>query len=91
MIAFTQHHLGKLEDLFLALDYRIRYEKGSFRTAACMLQNTRVIVVNKFSNLEIRIQSLIQLLRDMDVDISVLDEKKKEFYYKVIKKEGTEI
>jgi len=91
VIAFTQHHLGKLEDLFLALDYRIRYEKGSFRTAACMLQNTRVIVVNKFSNLEIRIQSLIQLLRDMDVDISVLDEKKKEFYYKVIKKEGTEI
>lgn len=87
MIAFTQHHLGKLEDLFAALDYRIRYEKGSFRTAACMLQNTRVIVVNKFSNLEVRIQSLIQLLRDMDVDISALDEKKKEFYYKVIKKE----
>lgn len=87
MIAFTQHHLGKLEDLFAALNYRIRYEKGSFRTAACMLQNTRVIVVNKFSNLEVRIQSLIQLLRDMDVDISALDEKKKEFYYKVIKKE----
>lgn len=86
MIAFTQHNLGKLEDLFAALDYRIRYEKGSFRTAACVLQNTRVIVVNKFSNIEVRIQSLIQLLRDMDVDISVLDEKKKEFY-KVIKKE----
>ncbi|PRD55921.1 hypothetical protein [Sphingobacterium gobiense] len=86
MLAFTQHNLGKLEDLFAALGYRVRYEKGSFRTAACVLQNTRVIVVNRFSNLEIRIQSLIQLLRDMDVDISLLDEKKATLY-KVIKKE----
>ncbi|PRD47510.1 hypothetical protein [Sphingobacterium haloxyli] len=86
MLAFTQHNLGKLEDLFAALGYRVRYEKGSFRTAACVLQNTRVIVVNRFSNLEIRIQSLIQLLRDMDVDTSLLDEKKVALY-KVIKKE----
>lgn len=88
MIGFTQHHLGKLEDLFAALNYRVRYEKGSFRTAACMLQDTRVIVVNKFSNLEVRIQSLVELLRNMDVNTAVLDDKRKEFYYKVIKKEG---
>ncbi|NGM65188.1 hypothetical protein [Sphingobacterium sp. SGR-19] len=86
MLAFTQHNLGKIEDLFAALGYRVRYEKGSFRTGACVLQNTRVIVVNKFSNLEVRIQSLIQLLRDMEVDVSLLDEKKSEFY-KLIKKE----
>ncbi|MBD1421726.1 hypothetical protein [Sphingobacterium chuzhouense] len=86
MLAFTQHNLGKLEDLFAALGYRVRYEKGSFRTGACVLQNTRVIVVNRFSNLEVRIQSLILLLRDMEVDTSLLDEKKRDFY-KVIKKE----
>jgi len=86
VLAFTQHNLGKLEDLFAALGYRVRYEKGSFRTGACVLQNTRVIVVNRFSNLEVRIQSLILLLRDMEVDTSLLDEKKRDFY-KVIKKE----
>ncbi|MBD1432543.1 hypothetical protein H8B06_06895 [Sphingobacterium sp. DN00404] len=86
MLAFTQHNLGKLEDLFATLGYRVRYEKGSFRTGACVLQNTRVIVVNRFSNLEVRIQSLIQLLRDMEVDITLLDEKKIALY-KMIKKE----
>lgn len=86
MLAFTQHNLGKIEDLFAELGYQIRYEKGSFRTGSCVLQNTRVIVVNRFSNLEVRIQSLIQLLREMEVDISLLDEKKTAFY-KVIKKE----
>lgn len=85
MIAFTQHNLGKIEDLFSDLGYRVRYEKGSFRTGACVLQNTKVIVVNRFSNLEIRIQSLIQLLLEMVVDISQLEDKKKEFY-KTLKK-----
>ena len=85
MIAFTQHNLGKLEELFAELGYRVRYEKGSFRTGACVLQHTKVIMVNKFSNLEVRIQSLIQLLREMDVDMTNLDDKKKEFY-KVIRK-----
>ncbi|KGE13272.1 hypothetical protein [Sphingobacterium deserti] len=85
MIAFTQHNLGKLEELFAELGYRVRYEKGSFRTGACVLQHTKVIMVNKFSNLEVRIQSLIQLLREMDVDMSNLDDKKKEFY-KVVRK-----
>ncbi|MGO1244285.1 MAG: hypothetical protein ACTJHT_13670 [Sphingobacterium sp.] len=80
MIAFTQHNLGKIEDLFSDLGYRVRYEKGSFRTGACVLQNTKVIVVNRFSNLEIRIQSLIQLLLEMVIDVSQLEDKKKEFY-----------
>lgn len=80
MIAFTQHNLGKLEDLFADLGYRVRYEKGSFRTGACVLQDAKVIVVNRFSNLEVRIQSLIQLLLGMTVDIELLEDKKKEFY-----------
>lgn len=85
MISFTQHNLGKLEDLLNDLDYRVRYEKGSFKTGACLIQNTKVIMVNKFSNLEVRIRSLIQLLNELEVDVSVLEEKQREFY-KVVKK-----
>ncbi|SFT17113.1 hypothetical protein [Sphingobacterium wenxiniae] len=87
MISYTQHNLGKLEDLLNELGYRLRFEKGSFRTAACVLQNTRVIVVNKFSTMEVRIQSLIQLLQEMEVDTSLLDDKKKEFYRTIKKAE----
>ncbi|TDS12247.1 hypothetical protein [Sphingobacterium paludis] len=90
MIPFTQHNLGKLEELFADLGYRVRYEKGSFRTGACVLQHTKVIMVNKFSNLEVRIQSLIQLLREMDIDLSSLDDKKREFY-KAIRKVEAEL
>lgn len=89
MISFTQHNLGKLEELLAELGYRVRYEKGSFRTGACVLQHTKVIMVNKFSNLEVRIQSLVQLLREMEVDTSLLDDKKKELYREINKVEAT--
>ncbi|MCY4780564.1 hypothetical protein ORI89_12955 [Sphingobacterium sp. UT-1RO-CII-1] len=85
MITFTQHNLGKLEDLLNDFGYKVRYEKGSFRTGACLIQNTRVILVNKFSNLEVRIQSLVGLIQEIEVDVSILDDKKKDFY-KTIKK-----
>lgn len=85
MISFTQHNLGKLEDLFDTLGFKVRYEKGSFRTGACLIQHTKVIMVNKFSNLEVRILSLISLLQEMLVEDGLLDDKQKEFY-KIIKK-----
>lgn len=88
MLAFTQHNLGKIEDLFAALGYQVRYEKGSFKTAACVLQNTRVVVVNRFSNLEVRIKSLLRLLHGMEVDLALLDEKTTTFYKGIKKEEG---
>ena len=87
MISFTQHNLGKIEELFNDLGYKLRYEKGSFRTGACLIQNNKIVMVNKFSNLEVRIQSLIQLLKELEIDDNLLDDKKKEFY-KIIKKIG---
>lgn len=80
LLPFTQNNLDKLETLFKEFGFKLRYEKGNFRTGACVLQNSKVIVVNKFSNLEIKIQSLIQILHEIQGDESVLDEKQKSFY-----------
>ena len=75
MVAFTQSSLDKIEDLFKDQGYRVRYEKGTFKTGACVLQNSHVVVVNKFSNLEMKIQSLIAILNDIDIDESRVNEK----------------
>ncbi len=61
------------------MGYKVRYEKGNFKTGACMLQNSKVVVVNKFSNLEMKISALVNLLRDMPTDIGMLDEKHRQF------------
>ena len=53
----------------------MRYEKGNFKTGACLLQNSKIIVVNRFSNLESKIQGLIELARELEIDHTLLDEK----------------
>lgn len=80
-LTYTQNTLEKVEDLFLQLSYRIRSEKGNFKTGACLLQNSKVVVVNKFANLENKINALVELILQIEVDETVLNEKTREFYY----------
>lgn len=78
-LSYTTHTLEKLELLLKSLEYRVRYEKGSFKTGSCLLENSKVVVVNKFSTLESKIISLAELIRNLQVDESRLDEKQKQF------------
>ena len=77
-LSITNHTLDKLESLLKALDYRVRYEKGNFKTGACVLENSRVVVVNKFSNLESKIQGLADLIGSLEVQDQLLDDKQKQ-------------
>ncbi len=80
-LTYTQHTLDKLEQIFRSLGYKLRYEKGNFKTGACVLEQSRVIIVNKFSNLESKILALADLARNTEADDSLLDEKQKAFLY----------
>lgn len=80
-LTFTQHTLDKLELLLKTLGFKLRYEKGNFKTGSCVLENNKMIVINKFSNLESKINSLAELLQRTDADDSLLDEKQKAFLY----------
>ncbi len=82
---FTQSSLAKIEEFFKEQGYKVRYEKGSFRTGACMLETTKVVVVNKFSNLEIKIQSLWNILLDIEIDSEAISEKLLPLYEEVLK------
>jgi len=81
VLTYTQHTLDKLEQLLKALNYKLRYEKGNFKTGACVLDNSRVIVVNKFSNLESKIMSVAALVQTLETDEALLDDKQKAFLY----------
>lgn len=76
-LTYTNHTLEKLELVLKALDYRVRYEKGNFKTGACVLENSRMVVVNKFANLESKIMALADLISVLDIQEELLDEKQK--------------
>jgi hypothetical protein len=74
-LSLTNHTLEKLELLLRAGGYKVRYEKGNFKTGACVLQSSRVVVINKFSNLESKIQSILELFLELELDHQLLDDK----------------
>ena len=79
----TAHTLEKLELLLKSAGYRVRYERGNFKTGACLLQHNRMVVVNKFSNLESRIQALAELAREVEIDQNLLDDKQIAFLHQL--------
>jgi hypothetical protein len=83
MLTVTNHTLEKLELLLRTAGYKVRYEKGNFKTGACLLQHNKTIVVNKFSGLESKILALSELARTLDIDHNLLDEKQSAFLHQL--------
>jgi len=80
-ISITNHTLEKLEQLLKDLGYSVRYEKGNFKTGSCLIQNSKIVMVNKFSNLESKIGALIELIKTLEFEEALINEKQKTFYY----------
>ena len=52
---YTQNILDKIEKVAEECKYVIRYERGNFQSGYCILQEKRVVVLNKFLQTEGRI------------------------------------
>ena len=77
---YTKHFLNKIEDLYSETDYSLRYERGQFKSGYCVLKDQKIAIVNKFYSLEGKINSLIEMLREIDVEIDKLSPKNKKLY-----------
>ncbi len=65
---YTPNTLKKLEELFEEARYTIRYEKGHFNSGYCILEERRVVVINKFFSVEGRINALVEILQSVTIN-----------------------
>lgn len=82
-IKYTNHFLNKLEDIMSETDYVLRYEKGNFQSGYCILNDSKVAVVNKFFALEGKVNSLVEIIRSIKIDTSRLSENNKKLYAEI--------
>lgn len=82
---FTKHTLKKLELIFEEMGYIIRYEKGSFNSGYCLVEDKKIVVINKFFQAEGRVSTLMDIIDTIEVIPEILSEKSAEFYKKVQK------
>jgi len=74
-IKYSKHFLNKLEDVFSESDYMLRYEKGNFKSGYCIINDTKVVVVNKFYSLEGKVNCLLEIIKSVDLNTENLNPK----------------
>lgn len=75
MMKLTQHTLDKIEDLLTLAGYKVRNEKGNFKSGACQIDSSKIIVLNKFAPVEAKVSYLIEAIQGLELDETLLDEK----------------
>jgi len=84
---FTQNTLDRIERIIEECNYVIRYERGTFQSGYCILQEKKVVVLNKFFQTEGRINTLVDLLPQLEINFDALTHESQKLYTEILKHE----
>jgi hypothetical protein len=82
---YTQTTLDKLEDILGEAQYTVRYERGTFQSGYCILEQKKVVVLNKFLDTEGKINTLIELIPQVNIDFDKLTHESQKLYEEILK------
>lgn len=81
---YNQNTLKKLENILDECGYIVRYERGSFQSGYCILEDKKVVVLNKFLNPEGRINTLMDLIPVVNINYDMLTKDSQKMYEEVM-------
>jgi hypothetical protein len=81
---YTQTTLDKLERILDEAGYIVRYERGNFQSGYCILEQRKVVVLNKFHQLEGRISTLIDIIPQLRLLPEALTPEVRKTYEEVL-------
>jgi hypothetical protein len=87
---FTQSHLDKLQDILSQSGYAVRYERGTFQSGWCLLEQKQIVVLNKFLDVEGRTNTLLDLIPQLKIHFDKLTHESQKLYEEVMKKSTLE-
>lgn len=81
---YTQNTLDKIERVLDEAAYVIRYERGTFQSGYCILEQRKVVVLNKFLQLEGRINTLIDIIPQLKIEPENLTPEARKTYDEIL-------
>ena len=69
---YNQHTITRLEKVLTESGYIIRYERGSFQSGYCVLEDKKVVVLNRFLNPEGKMNALIDIIPGIGINYDLL-------------------
>ena len=89
MSKYTKGTLQKLEQIFEHLEYKVRYEKGNFKSGYCIVEDRKIAVINRFFDTEARVRTLLEILVHLNIDIATLEQSSSAFINRLLSKNAS--
>ncbi|HEX2984766.1 MAG TPA: hypothetical protein VHO28_14580 [Ignavibacteriales bacterium] len=70
--------LQELKNLAAELGATVRFEKGDFKGGYCLVKESKVVVINKLSNLQRKVMTLAAALKELGAEDVYLPPKLRE-------------
>lgn len=86
----TQNALDKVERILDETGYIVRYERGTFQSGYCILEQRKVVVLNKFLQLEGRYNTLLDIIPQLSIDPETLSQEARKTFDEIMLKPADE-
>ncbi|MEC7858279.1 MAG: hypothetical protein VX706_02665 [Bacteroidota bacterium] len=84
----TKQFQKKIELLLESQDYKIRFEKGNFKSGYCIIREKKVIIINKYFTTEGKISALIEIIESINISPEKCSEQNLNTLNKILKIES---
>jgi len=81
---YTQNTMDKIEKILDEASYVVRYERGTFQSGYCILEDRKVVVLNKFLQTEGRINTLFDIIPQLSIDPESFTPETRKLYLEVM-------
>ena len=66
-LKITKKFQLKLENILKSQEYKIRFEKGNFKSGYCIIKDKKVAIINKYFSLEGKNNTLIEIIKSIEI------------------------
>jgi hypothetical protein len=83
-IRYNPATLTKIEKMIEEAGYILRNERGTFQSGYCILEDKKVVVLNKFLQTEGRINTLLDIVPILNIKTDQLSPENRKMYIEII-------
>ena len=76
--------LTRIEKMIEEAGYVLRYERGTFQSGYCILEQKKVVVLNKFLQTEGRINTVLDLIPHLTIDTNLLTPENRKLFEELL-------
>ena len=88
---FNIKTLELLEEILTDSEYIVRYEKGNFKSGWCLLEERKIVILNKFLQTEDKINILLDIIPQLNIKFDKLTYQNQQLFNEILHKKNESV